>query len=126
MTVEFIGYVGHFNSSETVKRTAAAGIDPGFIATAAKAQELVGFDRVLVAFNSTSAESILVAQHIAANTERLGLMIAHRPGFTAPTLAARKLASLDHLTDGRLAVHISSGGIDSGTLRLRRIALWRQ
>ena len=113
MGVEFIGYVGHFNSSETMKRTAEAGIDPGYIATTAKAHELGGFDRVLVAFNSTSAESILVAQHIAAHTERLGLMIAHRPGFTAPTLAARQLATLDQLSGGRVAVHIITGGNDT-------------
>ena len=112
MSVEFIGYVGHFNSSETVRRTTGA-LDPGFIETAAKAQEHVGFDRVLVAFNSTSAESILVGQHIAAVTERLGLMIAHRPGFTAPTLAARQFATLDHLAKGRVAVHVITGGNDA-------------
>jgi alkanesulfonate monooxygenase len=111
MTVEFIGYVGHFNSSETVRRTGPA-VDPTFIETAARAQELVGFDRVLVAFHSTSAESILIAQHIAAVTERLGLMIAHRPGFTAPTLAARQLATLDQFSRGRVGVHIITGGND--------------
>ncbi len=111
MSVEFIGYVGHFNSSETMRRTTLA-IDPAFIEASAKAQEYGGFDRVLVAFNSTSAESILVAQHIAAVTERLGLMIAHRPGFTAPTLAARQLATLDHFSKGRTAVHIITGGND--------------
>ena len=109
MSVEFIGYVGHFNSSETTRRTTLA-LDPDFVATAAKAQEHVGFDRVLIAFNSTSAESILVGQHIASVTERLGLMIAHRPGFTAPTLAARQLATLDHFSKGRAAVHIITGG----------------
>lgn len=111
MSVEFIGYVGHFNSSETVRRVGAA-LDPHHIARAARAQEEVGFDRVLVAFNSTSAESILVGQHIAAVTERLGLMIAHRPGFTAPTLAARQFATLDQITKGRAAVHIITGGND--------------
>jgi alkanesulfonate monooxygenase len=112
MSVEFIGYVGHFNSSETMRRTGLA-IDPGYIATTAAAHEHVGFDRVLVAFNSTSAESILVGQHIAHATQRLGLMIAHRPGFTAPTLAARQLATLDHLSQGRAAVHIITGGNDT-------------
>jgi alkanesulfonate monooxygenase len=111
MSVEFIGYVGHFNSSETIRRTTGA-IDPGFIEAAAKAQEHVGFDRVLVAFNSTSAESILVSQHITSVTERLGVMIAHRPGFTAPTVAARQLATLDQLSKGRVAVHIITGGND--------------
>jgi alkanesulfonate monooxygenase len=112
MSVEFIGYVGHFNVSETVRRSGPA-IDPGFIEATAKAQEHVGFDRVLVAFNSTSAESLLVGQHIAHVTDRLGLMIAHRPGFTAPSLAARQLATLDQLSKGRVAVHIITGGNDT-------------
>jgi alkanesulfonate monooxygenase len=38
--------------------------------------------------------------------------LAHRPGFVAPALAARQLASLDHFTDGRLAVHVITGGDD--------------
>ncbi len=112
MTVEFIGYVGHFNSSETMRRTGPA-LDPGYVEAVATAHEYVGFDRVLVAFNSTSAESILVGQHIASVTDRLGLMIAHRPGFTAPTLAARQLATLDHFSRGRAAVHIITGGNDT-------------
>ena len=112
MTVEFIGYVGHFNVSETVRRNGPA-LDPGFIEAVAKAQENVGFDRVLVAFNSTSAESILVGQHIANVTDHLGLMIAHRPGFTVPTLAARQLATLDQFSKGRVAVHIITGGNDT-------------
>lgn len=111
MSVEFIGYVGHFNSSETVRRTGPA-VDVDHIGAAAKAQEYVGFDRVLIAFHSNSAESILIGQHIAHVTERLGLMIAHRPGFTAPTLAARQLATLDHFSRGRAAVHIITGGND--------------
>jgi alkanesulfonate monooxygenase len=39
-------------------------------------------------------------------------MIAHRPGFTAPTLAARQFATLDQFTGGRVAVHIITGGSD--------------
>jgi alkanesulfonate monooxygenase len=112
MSVEFIGYIGHFNSSETVRRKGLA-IDVDHIEAVAKTHEYVGFDRALVAFNSTSAESILVGQHAASVTERLKLMIAHRPGFTAPTLAARQLATLDHVSRGRLAVHIITGGNDS-------------
>jgi alkanesulfonate monooxygenase len=111
MSVEFIGYVGHFNSSETMRRSGPA-VDVPYIEAVAKAHEHVGFDRVLVAFHSNSAESILVAQHIASVTERLGLMIAHRPGFTAPTLAARQLATLDQFSRGRVAVHIITGGND--------------
>ena len=39
-------------------------------------------------------------------------MLAHRPGFVSPTVAARKLATLDHLSRGRLAMHCISGGSD--------------
>nr|WP_314074464.1 LLM class flavin-dependent oxidoreductase [uncultured Roseococcus sp.] len=112
MSVEFIGYVGHFNSSESVRRTGPA-VDVDHIEAVAKAHEYVGFDRALVAFHSNSAESILIGQHIAHVTERLGLMIAHRPGFTAPTLAARQLATLDQFSRGRAAVHIITGGDDA-------------
>jgi alkanesulfonate monooxygenase len=45
-------------------------------------------------------------------TERLGYLVAHRPGFVAPTLLARKIATFDHLTGGRLAVHIITGKSD--------------
>jgi alkanesulfonate monooxygenase len=54
----------------------------------------------------------MVSTHAASVTERLSFLLAHRPGFIAPTVAARKLATLDQLSGGRLAVHIISGGRD--------------
>jgi alkanesulfonate monooxygenase len=65
-----------------------------------------------VAFGSTSPESQLIVAHAAGVTRNLGFMIAHRPGFTAPTVAARQLATLDHFSGGRVAVHIITGGSD--------------
>ena len=53
----------------------------------------------------------------AAHTERLGFLLAHRPGFVAPTLAARKFATLDQVTGGRAAIHVISGGDDVDQLR---------
>jgi alkanesulfonate monooxygenase len=47
----------------------------------------------------------------------LKFLLAHRPGFVAPTLAARQLATLDQLSDGRLAVHIITGGSDEEQAR---------
>lgn len=111
MPVEFIGYIGNYNASESIARTGPI-VDRRHIAAAAAVHENGGFDRVLFAFHSTTPESILIAQHVAGITRHLKLMIAHRPGFTAPTLAARQLATLDHLSDGRVAVHIITGGND--------------
>jgi alkanesulfonate monooxygenase len=111
MSVEFIGYIGTNPSSEIHPHTGPV-IDKVYVERIAKVHEDAGFDRALVAFGSTSPESILVVAHAASVTERLGFMIAHRPGFTAPTLAARQLATLDQFTGGRVAVHIITGGSD--------------
>jgi len=37
-------------------------------------------------------------------------MIAQRPGFTAPTLLARQLATIDQLSGGRVSLHVITGG----------------
>jgi len=112
MSVEFIGYIGTRHASE-IHPAEGPVIDRHYIARSARAHEEAGFDRALVAFHSTSPESILISAHAASVTQRLGLMIAHRPGFTAPTLAARQFATLDQLTGGRIAVHIITGGDDA-------------
>src|ERR1700712_3992523 len=111
MSIEFIGYIGNQNASETIEATGPV-IDLAHVEAAARVHEAGGFDRVLFAFHSSSPESILIAQHAATVTERLGLMIAHRPGFNAPTILARQLATLDHVTRGRVAVHVITGGSD--------------
>jgi alkanesulfonate monooxygenase len=111
MSVEFIGYIATRESSEIIPATGPV-IDLDHIETVARAHEDGGFDRALVAFSSTSPESILIAGHAASVTKRLNVMIAHRPGFTQPTLAARQLATLDQLTRGRVGVHIITGGDD--------------
>lgn len=111
MSVEFIGFIGNHNASETIAPHGPV-IDRDFIRASAAIHEAGGFDRVLLAFHSATPDSLFVGQYVAGHTRRLKLMLAHRPGFTAPTLAARQLATLDHLTDGRVAVHIITGGND--------------
>lgn len=111
MPVEFIGYIGTQHQSE-IHPASGPVIDRDYVDRVARAHDEGGFDRALVAFGSTSPESQLVVAHAASVTERLGFMIAHRPGFTAPTVAARQLATLDQFTGGRVAVHIITGGSD--------------
>lgn len=112
MSVEFIGFVGTHEASE-IHPASGPVIDRDYVERIARAHEDGGFDRALVAFGSTSPESQLVVAYAASVTKRLGFMIAHRPGFTAPTVAARQLATLDHFTGGRVAVHIITGGSDA-------------
>jgi alkanesulfonate monooxygenase len=112
MGVEFIGYIGTRKCSE-IHPAQGPVLDRDWVETVARAHETGGFDRALIAFSSNAPDSILVAGHAAAVTSRLGFMIAHRPGFTAPTLAARQFATLDQLSGGRIAVHVITGGSDA-------------
>ena len=89
-----------------------AGVDGDYILEFAQVHEEAGFDMVLTGYSSSTPDGFEVAGYAAAHTTRLGYLIAHRPGFVAPTLAARKAATLDQLTGGRIALHIISGGSD--------------
>ncbi|WP_405015986.1 LLM class flavin-dependent oxidoreductase [Kitasatospora sp. NBC_00070] len=112
MPVEFIGMISTQDVSET-RPAAGPVVDRDYTRRFAQAHEEAGFDRILVAHSSASPDPLQVAAFAAAHTERLGLLIAHRPGFIAPTLAARTLATLDQLSEGRVAVHIITGGHDA-------------
>lgn len=112
MSVNFIGYIGFNNTSELHGAVKSRVLDPHYVRSALQVQEEGGFDRVLIPFGSGSPESQIVAAWGAAVTTRLGFLVAHRPGFTQPTLAARQLATLDLLSEGRVAVHIITGAAD--------------
>ena len=89
-----------------------SGVDPDYILDFARTHEAAGFDMVLTGYSSSTPDGFEVAGYAAAHTDRLGYLIAHRPGFVAPTLAARKAATLDQLTNGRIALHVITGGND--------------
>ncbi|HXC27764.1 MAG TPA: LLM class flavin-dependent oxidoreductase [Stellaceae bacterium] len=112
MPVEMIGWIAPRVASEIIP---ASG--PPFsaetVAETARIHERAGFDRVLIGYFSDAPDGFLVGAAAAAVTERLGFLLAHRPGFVAPPVAARKLATLDQLSAGRLAVHIITGGSDA-------------
>ena len=113
MPVRIIGMIGVTPpSSDATLHVIEGGLSPSYVAESARAHETSGFDLALVGYSSSSAEGFLVALHAAQHTQRLGFLIAHRPGFVAPTLMARKIATFDHLTEGRLAVHIITGKTD--------------
>lgn len=111
MDVEFIGMIATREYSE-IHPPQGPAIDLDYVRRFAQAHESVGFDRILIGYFSNGPDGFIVASYAASATERLGLMLAHRPGFVAPTVAARKLATLDQFSGGRLAVHIISGGDD--------------
>jgi len=112
MPVEMIGWIAPRVSSEIIPAKGPP-FDAAVVAETARIHEEAGFDRVLIGYFSDAPDGFLVGAHGASVTRRLGFLLAHRPGFVAPPLAARKLATLDQLSGGRLAVHIISGGSDA-------------
>src|SRR6202030_4211674 len=108
MPVEMIGWIAPRVSSELIPPSGPP-FDAGVLAETARIHERAGFDRLLTGYFSDAPDGCLVGAHAASVTERLGFLLAHRPGFVAPTVAARKLATLDQLSDGRLAVHMIAG-----------------
>lgn len=111
MPVEINGLL-HHNLSAEIKPVPYSHFDMDAIRLQARLHDEGGYDKVLVANAATAPDNISVAGFVGAATERLGVMLAHRPGFIAPTMAARTLATLDHLLAGRLAVHIITGASD--------------
>lgn len=116
MSIEFIGMIQPRDMSET-RPPRGPAIDPGYVRAAAQAHDDGGFDRILIGWYSNGPDGFQIAAHAAAHTRRVGFLVAHRPGFRAPSVAARDFATLDQLSEGRAAMHVISGGDDVDQLR---------
>ncbi|WP_457029819.1 LLM class flavin-dependent oxidoreductase [Kitasatospora sp. P5_F3] len=91
--------------------------DPGHVARTARENEEDGLDSALVVQSSSWPDPWLVASWALAATSRLRIAVAHRVGTTAPTVAARQLATLDRLSGGRVAAHVIVGSSDLDVAR---------
>jgi alkanesulfonate monooxygenase len=111
MPIELTGLVSH-NSGTPLYPAPQDEFDLAGIAASAAAQERAGYDRVLIANAATMPDSHAIATYVTARTTTLKVLLAHRPGFIAPTMAARMLATVDRLSQGRVAVHIIAGPSD--------------
>lgn len=109
MPVEFLGMAANHDGTETRTRSGGA-LDLKYAAKLARAHEDNGWDRVLFAYHSGSPDPAQVAAFLAGQTDSLRLVVAHRPNTAAPTLTAKTLATLDHISDGRVEVHVITGG----------------
>ena len=112
MPVRVIAMIGVEPPKGTTLHVIGGGVSAPFLKEFAQAHEAAGFDMVLVGYYSSSAEGFNVASYAAAHTRTLSFLIAHRPGIVSPTLAARAAATFDHLSGGRLALHIIAGVSD--------------
>jgi alkanesulfonate monooxygenase len=64
-------------------------------------------------YGSSGFDNWTIGATIAAVTKRLKIIIALRPNTMFPTVAAKALATLDQLSNGRAVVHFIAGGSDA-------------
>jgi alkanesulfonate monooxygenase len=118
MPINILGMIGvSAPANGATVHIVGGGIDAQYITNFSKAHEDSGFDAVLIGHSSSSADGFSIAQHVAYQTEKIKILLAHRPGFAAPTQAARRVATLDNLINGRLLLHIITGGVDADQQR---------
>lgn len=81
----------------------------GTLVTQAEAIERHGWQGALLGAGWGRPDTFTVAAALAARTTSFEPLIAIRPGYWQPALAASALATLDDLTGGRVRVNIVSG-----------------
>ena len=71
--------------------------------------EQSGIDSVLVDISSGKPDSMVLGMALAAATERLKFMVAHRPGLMSPTLFAQQVNTFSTLASGRITLNMVAG-----------------
>jgi alkanesulfonate monooxygenase len=111
MTVEFISAI-NVNPSNEINKLGRAEIDLPYLKRYSRVLEDGGFDYTLVPYGSSFHDPFTIASAVTQYTERIKPIVALRPNTIYPTVAAKALATLDQLSEGRAVVHFIAGGND--------------
>ncbi|WP_062213978.1 LLM class flavin-dependent oxidoreductase [Streptomyces sp. NBRC 109706] len=93
--------------------TSAGGDRPptvGYLTQIARAAEQVGFVAALTPTGAWCEDAWLTTAMISQQTEHLKFLVAFRPGFVSPTLAAQMASTYQRQTEGRLLLNVVTGG----------------
>ncbi|MDQ0840363.1 LLM class flavin-dependent oxidoreductase [Streptomyces sp. V1I6] len=93
--------------------TAAGGDRPpsiGYLTQIARAAEHLGFTGALTPTGAWCEDAWLTTAMVSQHTERLKFLVAFRPGFVSPTLAAQMASTFQRQTGGRLLLNVVTGG----------------
>ena len=108
---EFSWFLPTFGASVTFADPATARpATMEYLADVARTAEQSGFTTALVPVGDGCQDAWVVASLLAPQTERLKFLVAVRPGFVAPVVAAKMVATFDLLTRGRMVVNVVTGG----------------
>lgn len=84
--------------------------DLDYLSQVALAADRFGFASMLTPFGLFCEDPWVAASALAATTRRVSFMIAVRPGFVSPVLAAQTAATFQRISGGRLTLNIVTGG----------------
>jgi len=109
MSVEFGWFLPTMGDSEAIgPPTREPDLD--YLVGVAKTAEEAGFTFALVPVGTTCQDAWLASAVVAGRTQKLKFLVAMRPGFIAPTVAAKMSNTLDQLTRGRVLINVVTGG----------------
>lgn len=87
----------------------------------AAAAEQNDFDEVALPFGAQEQDPLLLSSYILHSTAELRVAAAHDAGLVAPEIAARQIADLDRLSDGRLIIAVTENGTQNHEERQGRL-----
>lgn len=116
MPVEFISMTFP-NASTELDPIPGAPVDPDFIKRYSRSLDDYDVNYTLIPYDSGGFDPFTIGATILASTQKLSVVIALRPNTMYPTVAAKMLATLNHLGKGRVVVHFIAGGSDAEQAR---------
>ncbi|WP_317440669.1 LLM class flavin-dependent oxidoreductase [Streptomyces collinus] len=81
-----------------------------YLSQIARAAEDLGFVGALTPTGAWCEDAWLTTAMVSQNSERLKFLVAFRPGFVSPTLAAQMASTFQWHTGGRLLLNVVTGG----------------
>jgi alkanesulfonate monooxygenase len=112
-SIPLVGGTAGAPAGATGARAAARPPDIDYLGQIARSAEQLGFTGVLTPTGTWCEDAWLTTAALISQTKRLKFLVAFRPGFVAPTLAAQMAATYQRLSGGRLLLNVVTGGEES-------------
>jgi len=100
----------HGDGRRVAEKAPSRPATPSYLRRVARAAERAGFDGILIPAGPNCADPVVSAALVTQATKRLRPLVAIRPNAMHPTIAAKMVATLDQISEGRIAINIVTGG----------------
>jgi alkanesulfonate monooxygenase len=81
-----------------------------YLGQVARSAEQLGYEAVLTPTGTWCEDAWIFTAALSQVTSRLKFLVAFRPGFVSPTLAAHQAATFQRISGGRLLLNVVTGG----------------